>query len=151
MNAERSQHWVAKNAIYDALRDAVRASGLRAHVASGGPTIRFSPAKAVEPDALVYFGEPVPRDVLEVPNPAIVVEVLSPSTAKFDLSLKLQGYFSLPSVQHYLIVDRDKLLVIHHRRGEGATILTHLITTSALRLDPPGLDVDLRELFAPGT
>jgi hypothetical protein len=33
-----------------------------------------------------------------------VVEVVSPSARKFDGKTKLTGYFSLPSVQHYLIV-----------------------------------------------
>ena len=53
-----------------------------------------------------------------------MVEVASPSTRKIDASLKLTGYFSLPSVQHYLIVDPDGPPVIHHRRQGDGTILT---------------------------
>ena len=56
---------------------------------------------------------------IEVPNPLILVQVLSPSTPHIDASAKLAGYFSLPSVAHYLIVDPDKPLVIHHARREG--------------------------------
>jgi Uma2 family endonuclease len=148
MNSARSQHWVTKDAMYRALYSAVKDSGLLGHVATEGPTVRLSPSRGVEPDVLVYFGPKVPRDVLEVPNPAIVVEVLSPSTAKVDLSWKLQGYFTLASVQHYLIIDPDQPLIIHHRRGDGETILTNIITTPNLRLDPPGLDVDLTEVLA---
>jgi Uma2 family endonuclease len=148
MNSARSQHWVTKDAMYRALYNAVKESGLPGHVATEGPTVRLSPNKGVEPDVLVYFGPKVARNVLEVPNPAIVVEVLSPSTAKVDLSWKLEGYFTLESVQHYLIIDPDKPMVIHHRRGDGATILTQIITTPNLRLDPPGLDVDLTEILA---
>jgi Uma2 family endonuclease len=44
-----------------------------------------------------------------VPNPVIVVEVSSPSTRKIDASLKMTGYFSLPSVHHYLIIDPEGL------------------------------------------
>ncbi len=147
-NSARSQHWVAKDAMYRALHDAIKSSGLPGHVATEGPTVRLSANKGVEPDVLVYFGAKVARNVLEVSNPAILVEVLSPSTAKVDLSWKLEGYFTLPSVHHYLIIDPDRPLLIHHRRGEGTTILTQIITTPNLRLDPPGLDVDLTEVLA---
>jgi Uma2 family endonuclease len=148
MNAERAQHWRAKLAITLALLAAVKKSGINGHVAVEGPTVRFGSGKAVEPDALVYFGPPVPSDALEVPNPTIVVEVLSPSTANVDLSWKLEGYFTLASVQHYLIIDPDKPMVIHHRRGDGTTIVTQFVTTPNLRLDPPGLEVDLTEVLA---
>ncbi len=152
MNAERSQHWEAKAAIFIALRDAAKRSGLPAHVAIDGPTVRFDSGKAVEPDVLVYFGDRAPRDALEIPNPAIVVEVLSPSTARMDLSLKLQGYFSLPSVAHYLILDPDKPLLIHHRRGPDGTIVTRFVTERILRLDElPNdavLDLDLKDVFS---
>ena len=57
---------------------------------------------------------------MEIPNPVVVVEVLSPSTAADDQGVKLDGYFSLPSVQHYLIVDPDRRVMIHHKRRPDA-------------------------------
>jgi len=98
-------------------------------------------------DVLVYFGDRVPRGVHEVPNPAIVVEVLSPSSYKIDLNWKLEACFTLPSVEHYLIIDPDKPRVIHHKRGNGDVIETRIVTTPALRLDPPGLNVDLSDVL----
>jgi Uma2 family endonuclease len=86
--------------------------------------------------------------VLEVPNPVIVAEVLSPSTAKMDMGAKLQGYFSLPSLRHYLLIDPDRPLLIHHRRGPGAALETLITNGPRLQLDPPGLDVDLTEVLA---
>jgi Uma2 family endonuclease len=62
-----------------------------------------------------------------VPNPVVVVEVASPSTRKIDASLKLKGYFSLPSVHHFLIVDPEGPPVIHHRRQADGTILMSLV------------------------
>jgi Uma2 family endonuclease len=148
MNAERSQHWRAKLAMTLALIKAIEKSGIEGHVAVEGPTVRFSSGKAVDPDVLVHFGPPVPRGALEVPNPAIVVEVLSPSTAKFDLSQKMQGYFTLPSVQHYVVIDPDKPLIIHHQRGDGDALVTRFVSASSLRLEPPGLHVDVTEILA---
>jgi Uma2 family endonuclease len=148
MNAERSQHWDTKFAAGRALHDAVKRAGLPCHVAVDGPSVRFANDKLVEPDVLVYCGEKVPRDVLEVPDPLIIVEVLSPSTGTMDMGVKMQGYFGLPSVRHYLVIDPDRPLLIHHKRGTGETIETRIVNEPALRLDPPGLDLDLTEVFA---
>jgi Uma2 family endonuclease len=146
-NAERAQHWKAKGALYRALHDAVKRSGLPCHATGEGPSVRISTHRLVEPDALVYCGPEVLRFMLEVPNPVIVCEVLSPSTRKFDMGDKRRGYFTLPSLHHYLIVDPDWALLIHHRRGSGADPETKLVTGPHLHLDPPGLDVDLTEVL----
>jgi Uma2 family endonuclease len=147
MNAERSQHWEVKGAIYRSLHDAIKRAGVRCFAALDGASVRFADDKLVEPDVLVYRGEKVPRDVLEVPNPLIVVEVLSPSTGSFDLGVKMQGYFALPSVHHYLVVDPDRPLIIHHKRGAGDVFETRIPTIGSLKLDPPGLDLDLTEVL----
>ena len=77
----------------------------------------------------------------------IVVEVLSPSTRRVDAALKLAGYFSVQSVEHYLIVDPDEPLVIHHARGDGKVIATRIIREGEVRLDPPGLGLTLKEVY----
>ena len=148
MNAERSQHWETRFAAGRALHDAIKRAGLPCQAAVDGPTVRFAEDKLVEPDVLVYCGEKVPRGTLEVPNPVIIVEVLSPSTGSVDMGVKLQGYFGLPSVHHYLLIDPDRPLLIHHRRGSGDAIETRIANGATLRLDPPGLNVDLTEILA---
>ncbi|MEQ1710717.1 MAG: Uma2 family endonuclease, partial [Hyphomicrobium sp.] len=121
MNAERSQHWETKQALFQALFAAVAASGIEAHVAIEGPTVKLPSGRGVEPDVLVYLGMKVPRGSLIVPDPVIVCEVLSPSTAKHDMSAKLEGYFALPSIQHYIIADPDRPMLIVHSRGADTT------------------------------
>jgi Uma2 family endonuclease len=100
------------------------------------------------PDALVAALPEPASDSLEIPNPIIVVEVLSPSTARIDATTKLRGYFEVPSVQHYLIVDPEGQTVTHHKRGVAA-IETRVISEGALALDPPGLEIHLADIFAP--
>jgi len=97
---------------------------------------------------LVYCGTKLVPTAVEVPAPVVIVEVLSPSTRRIDTSDKLAGYFRVPSVAHYLIVDPDKPLVIHHARGSGDTILTHVVTQGTIDLDPPGLAVPLADIYA---
>ena len=148
MSPERAGHWKAKGAAFIALRDAIRSAGLSCHAVPDGATVRISQRTAFEPDALVYCGDEVARDSLEVPNPVIVVEVLSPGTQMMDMRDKLRGYFTVPSVHHYLIVDPEKQMVIHHARGEGEVLQTRLSSEGQLRLDPPGLSLQIESLFA---
>jgi Uma2 family endonuclease len=89
----------------------------------------------------------LPLSTIEVPNPVVIVEVLSPSTRHIDGSLKLAGYFRLPSVMHYLIFDVEKRLLIHHARGTGDTILTRIVTDGSVMLDPPGLELALSDIY----
>jgi Uma2 family endonuclease len=149
MNAERAKHRRIKSLLFVALRDAVRIADIEANVEPDGATVLLPGGQSVEPDALVYVGERVDDDSITIPNPVIVCEVLSPSTAKTDMSTKLEGYFTLPSIQHYLIADPDKPLIIVHSRESGNLLSTRLVGDpgSHLRLDPPGLDIDLSEIL----
>jgi hypothetical protein len=50
-------------------------------------------------------------------------------------------------VRHYLIVDTDKRLVIHHRRDDEGRIGATILRDGSLALDPPGLAIDTRGIF----
>jgi Uma2 family endonuclease len=100
-----------------------------------------------EPDALVYRGEPLDPDAIAVPAPMIVVEVLSPRTKGIDTGIKRDGYFRLPSVMHYLIVDPKRRRIIHHRRAADDLIETRFAAGGMVDLDPPGLSLPLAALF----
>ena len=78
----------------------------------------------------------------------IVVEVLSPSTRHIDLSAKLVDYFRLSSVAHYLIVDPERPRIIHHARATGDTILTRIVSEGMIRLDPPGIELTMADIYS---
>lgn len=147
MSPETVGHLEAKVAVYDALRAAIRARGLSCYVLPDGATVRMDDATAYEPDALVYCGQRLPPSAIEVPNPVVIVEVLSPSTQRIDTTLKLAGYFRVPSVMHYLIIDPTEPYVVHHARGPGEAITTRLITEGTIALDPPGLMLALTDIY----
>jgi Uma2 family endonuclease len=131
-----------------ALLRGIRKAGLPCHMLPDGVGIRISRHVMHVPDALVYCGQELPGDAVEVPNPAIVVEVASPSTRKFDDTVKLEGYFSLPSVHHYLIVNPEGPPVIHHLRQADGTLSRSVAHQGRLTLLPPGIEVAVAELFA---
>jgi Uma2 family endonuclease len=149
MSPERVIHVQVKLRVANALERAIAAAGLPCHALLDGVAVRIDRHRSYQPDALVYCGPPLPGDALEVPNPVIVAEVLSPSNALTDLRDKLVGYFQVPSIVHYLIVDPDNRLVIHHRRGEGDAIATRIVSDRPLRLDPPGVELAVADLFPP--
>ena len=147
MSPERAIHAEVKAAIWATLAARIRQRGLSCYALPDGMTVRIDAATAYEPDALVYCGDKLPPAALEVPEPVIVVEVLSTSTRRVDVGRKLAGYFALPSVVHYLIVDPDQPLVIHHARGDGDTIATRIVRDGTIALDPPGLQLALTDIY----
>ncbi|MBC8161233.1 MAG: Uma2 family endonuclease [Roseiflexaceae bacterium] len=40
-------------------------------------------------------------------NPSIIIEVLSPSTEKHDRGVKFKHYWSVPSIQEYILIDQE--------------------------------------------
>lgn len=151
MAPERAVHAKVKYAVQTALLAGIQRAKLDCHMLPDGMTVRVDRHTAHEPDALIYCGREIEDHALEVPNPVIVVEVLSPSTRHVDATAKLAGYFSRPSVQHYLIVDPDRHLVFHHARGEDEVIATRILREGLLKLDPPGLEIEIGELYPAAT
>src|SRR6516164_382627 len=94
-------------------------------------------------------GPKLPPAAVEVTNPVIVVEVLSPSTRRIDLSVKLADYFRVPGLAHYLIVYPEKPRIIHHARAIQNTILTRIVNEGSIELDPPGIELAVADVYPP--
>ena len=148
-HAQRYGHYKVNVAMHRAMEAAIRAAGIPYYATGEGPTVRIDTSTAFEPDALVA---PLPEpdwDSLEIGNPVVVVEVLSPSTARMDVAVKLKRYFELASVQHYLILDPDGFTTTHHKRGSGDALETRVLSDGAVPLDPPGLVIEIKDVFVP--
>lgn len=134
--------------IYNLLVAAIDHAAVPFFAAPDGMTVRISEDEAFEPDALVA---PLPKPEgldLEIPNPILVVEVLSPSTTKRDLTDKLVGYFQVPSIEHYLVLDPEEREVIwYHRAAGGALEPPVSVQEGTLRLDPPGIALAIADVF----
>ena len=148
MAPERALHALTKYAAQEFLKAAIRKAGLPCRMFPDGMTVRIAARTAFEPDALVVCPPPTDLNTMEIPNPVIVVEVLSPSTAADDHGVKLDGYFSLGGVNHYLILDPDRRVMIHHRRGHAGAIETRVLREGVVVLDPPGFGAKVAEFFA---
>jgi Uma2 family endonuclease len=147
MTPERVEHMRVKFAVATALRAAVLAGG-PCEVMIDGVSVRVDDRTVYEPDALVRCGERVPGTAIEVTEPVVIVEVVSPSSRAIDSGAKLTDYFRLPSVRHYLVVNIDARAVAHHRRDEAGEIATRILRGGELVLDPPGMTVAVADFFS---
>lgn len=147
MSPEGVGHAKVKGAVYAALTAGIKARCLPCHALPDGVTVRIEATTAFEPDALVYCGKEASSTSLEITNPVIIVEVLSPSTRRIDVTKKLAGYFQLPSVAHYLIIDPTKPFIVHHARGNGDKIDTRIVNDGVIALEPPGLELKIADVY----
>lgn len=127
----------------------VKASGT-GRVLSSPADIRLEATNVVQPDLFVApleGGKPAIKDWREVSSLLLAVEVLSPSTARYDRGLK-RRYYQRGKVSEYWIVDLEARVVERWRAGEERPE----IATDALVWHPAGaatpLEIDLAALFA---
>ncbi len=146
MSPERVAHGDMKYRVARALDEAISRSKRPCRFVLDSAAVKVDAKNSCQPDVMVYCGEAVSSDALFIPNPIIVVEVLSPSNALRDLRDKLAGYFKVESVAHYLIVDPDEVLVIHHQR-HGGDILTRILREGTMTLDPLGLELAVADFY----
>jgi Uma2 family endonuclease len=147
MSPESAAHNRIKGAAYLTLIQAVKARGLPCEVFLDGMTVPIDTHTAYEPDVLVHCGAPIPPRQLTVPAPLIVVKIISPSSRRSDTGSKLTGYFSLPSIQHYLVIDPEARAITHHARAPNGSVAGHTAREGTLRLDPPGIELRIADLF----
>jgi Uma2 family endonuclease len=147
MAPERMGHIRRKRSACEALRAAVAKAGLRCEVFADGATVEVGDSDYA-PDAVLRCGEDrLPDDAIAVPDPLVIVEVLSPGTSGVDRGLKLRDYFRVPSVRHYLIVWPETRRIVHHARRPDGDVTTERLTAGHIILDPPGLTVPFDDFY----
>lgn len=146
MSPERIQHVRIKNRVWAALDRAIRDAGLDCEALGDGVTIEVDEETDYEPDGVVNCGPRLSPDATAAANPVVVVEVLSPSTQSVDSGEKLADYFRVPSIQHYLVVRSRRQEIIHHWRS-GDEIVSRAVNVGSIRLDPPGIVLDVAEVY----
>ncbi|MBV9756687.1 MAG: Uma2 family endonuclease [Alphaproteobacteria bacterium] len=100
------------------------------------------------PDAVVTC-TPAPPGTDIVPEPVVVVEVLSPSTASTDRSAKNAEYRATPSIQHYVMLEQSAASATVFSRA-GYDWIGRLVMglDAVLALPALGVEVPLAEIYA---
>lgn len=86
-----------------------------------------------------------------VPNPVLLVEVLSSSTLAHDRGVKVPDYLCIPSVQEILLVDsREPRVQVWRREGDRRKVawtVQDVRGVPAIRLDSIDADLPLAALY----
>ena len=145
---ETWRHARAKYRLTRHIEDIIEQSGLPIEVSVDGLGVRIGPRESYQPEVVVFPKSLIGETDRYAPEPVIVVEVLSHSTRSKDLKVKTEGYARVPSIQHYLVADPERREVLHFRRsGDLLVPATTAQATGTLRLEPPGLGLEVARMF----
>jgi len=99
------------------------------------------------PDVQVTCAQSDLADRYAKRSPVPVVEVLSKSTATFDLGEKFADYPQLNSLREYVLVDQERIRVQIFRQREGQWCSDNIGPGGRLRLESVNLDCPIEALY----
>lgn len=100
------------------------------------------------PDVMVTCAKDLDPSQSVLTDAELVIEVLSPGTARFDRDVKLFAYRKLPSLREYVLVSQDKRRVEIFRRGPDVGWL-HVVfeRDQAVRFESVGVKIPMRRIY----
>jgi Uma2 family endonuclease len=82
-------------------------------------------------------------------NPTVIIEVLSPSTERYDRGRKFQDYRRLASLKEYVLVSQDSAQIERYlRQDNGEWVLTDVVgLDSKFELPSVGCSLDMADVY----
>lgn len=127
-----------------------RLDGNRWTVLTSDFGVDLGPSTVRYPDVVVDVAGGRFKD-LTATAPAVIAEVISPSSAKDDLGAKADEYLRLPSLSAYLVLAQDEPKVrAWVRRGGGFSPRPKIIEglDAVIKIASLGIDLPLAEIYA---
>ena len=122
-----------------------RASGSSARLLVSPADLRLGEEEILQPDLFIYWLDHPVRDWREITTLLVAIEVLSPSTARYDRGLKRLRY-QRARVPEYWIVDLDGRLIERWQPDDTRPeVLTDRLQWASG--DGAELELDLRKFF----
>ena len=116
MTGGSAAHSAIKTNVTNALNAALRDGPCRAYV----DDLKVVTAAAVMYPDVVVTRRPLAPDDDRVPDPTVVVEVLSPTTETHDRIRKWREYQTIAALQHFVVVTQSERRVeVYTREGDG--------------------------------
>jgi Uma2 family endonuclease len=103
------------------------------------------------PDLTIVCGNPIfyQDDEMNLTNPVIIIEVLSPSTKSYDRGDKFELYKGLPTLKEYLLVDSQSVLLEHFHKDEKEDwiLQTYGKLTDTVSIETVGVSLLLDDIY----
>lgn len=81
-------------------------------------------------------------------NPTLIVEVLSPSTEKFDRDLKFKAYKSIESLREYLLISQEqKFVTLYTKHNERFWFQSEYVEGENLKLESLDCELSVDEIY----
>jgi Uma2 family endonuclease len=110
-------------------------------------TIVQPPIVSYYPDVIVICDDS-DNDPIFKTKPCFIVEVLSESTKRIDLTEKKTNYQRIKSLKAYMIVHQDQQFVELHRRFENNTWQLEQYTEGDIEIPCPSTTLSLEQIYA---
>ncbi|MFN7290941.1 MAG: Uma2 family endonuclease [Pirellula sp.] len=81
-------------------------------------------------------------------HPVLIIEVLSPSTRRYDLDEKMTAYLTIPSLQCYLLLEQHQPIAIVMRRTKSGFLREDMQGINAsIDLPTLGISLGMRDIY----
>ena len=100
------------------------------------------------PDVMVSCDKRDARADLQLEHPCLIIEVLSNSTAAYDLGMKFEFYRLIPELREYVVIEPDRQRIYHYRRnGAGEWLLRDVHPNEPLTLSSVECAISREDIF----
>jgi Uma2 family endonuclease len=144
------EHNLITGAVYRAISSRLEGRPCETFVAD--MRVKVSPTGLYTyPDVAAVCGEPRFEDaeVDTLLSPTLIVEVLAPSTERYDRGKKFGHYQRIESLREYVLVSQDAVFVQRFTRQDAGWLLTsYLSRDDVVPLESVGIEVPLKDVYA---
>lgn len=103
------------------------------------------------PDITIICGDFISSDVDEdsIVKPVILIEILSPSTRRYDRGEKFKLYRDIPTLKEYIMIDSQSILAEAFRINEKGhwELEEYKLATSELKFSSIQISIPLSEIY----
>jgi Uma2 family endonuclease len=150
MSGGSMRHARLQGNIYFELHNALRGRDCEAF--GSDFRVRVSPGRMYTyPDVTVVCGDPLLADERQdiLLNPAVIFEVLSPTTEHYDRGPKFQYYRGIESLTDYILVDQNQIRIEQYTRKDANTwtLRDYQRPEEELRIDSIGVSLALARIY----
>jgi Uma2 family endonuclease len=120
----RRIHSIVAGNIFSELHSQLKGKPCRPHAAEMKLLVEAADA-FFYPDIMVNCDERDATADLYLQHPSLIVEILSDSTASYDMGLKFQFYRQIPELREYVLVDPERRSIWLYRKNHASEWVLH--------------------------